>query len=84
MAQSVMYRGTGRIKSSVARVILRPGTGKFVINGRNFDDYIPSAATRLDIEQPLKFTDNIKSFDISIKEHIDIIESIKKNNKTLI
>ena len=41
MAQSVMYRGTGRRKSSVARVILRPGTGKFVINGRRFDEYIP-------------------------------------------
>ena len=34
MANSVMYRGTGRRKRSVARVILRPGTGKFVINGR--------------------------------------------------
>ena len=66
MANKVMYRGTGRRKSSVARVILTPGTGKFVINGRNFDAYIPSAATRLDVEQPLTKTENLKSFDITV------------------
>ena len=66
MANKVMYRGTGRRKSSVARVMLTPGTGKFVINGRNFDAYIPSAATRLDVEQPLTKTENLKSFDITV------------------
>ena len=62
----VMYRGTGRRKSSVARVILTPGTGKFAINGRKFNEYIPSAATRLDVEQPLTMTENLKTFDISV------------------
>lgn len=62
----VMYRGTGRRKSSVARVILTPGTGKFEINGRKFNEYIPSAATRLDVEQPLTMTENLKTFDISV------------------
>ena len=66
MAKKVMYRGTGRRKSSVARVMLTPGTGKFVINGRKFDDYIPSAATRLDVEQPLNLTDNMSTFDIKV------------------
>lgn len=66
MAKEVMYRGTGRRKSSVARVIMTPGTGKFIINGRKFDDYIPSAATRLDVEQPLQITDNMKTFDIDV------------------
>ena len=61
-----MYRGTGRRKSSVARVMLTPGTGKFVINGRRFDDYIPSAATRLDVEQPLQLTSNMSTFDIAV------------------
>ena len=61
-----MYRGTGRRKRSVARVILTPGTGKFEINGRRFDDYIPSAAVRLDVEQPLEKTENLKTFDISV------------------
>jgi small subunit ribosomal protein S9 len=66
MATKVMYRGTGRRKRSVARVMLVPGTGKFIINGRRFDDYIPSAATRLDVEQPLAKTDNMKTFDITV------------------
>ena len=66
MANNVMYRGTGRRKRSVARVILRPGTSKFQINGRRFDEYIPSAATRLDVEQPLAKTDNMKTFDIEV------------------
>ncbi len=66
MAKQVMYRGTGRRKSSVARVILTPGTGKFIINGRKFEEYIPSAATRLDVEQPLEMTDNQKTFDIVV------------------
>ena len=66
MANTVMYRGTGRRKRSVARVILTPGTGKFEINGRKFNDYIPSAAVRLDVEQPLEKTENMKTFDISV------------------
>jgi small subunit ribosomal protein S9 len=66
MANKVLYRGTGRRKSAVARVMMTPGTGKFIINGRKFNDYIPSAATRLDVEQPLTLTDNLKSFDIKV------------------
>jgi len=69
MAKQVMYRGTGRRKSSVARVMMTPGTGKFVINGRRFDDYIPSAATRLDVEQPLVLTTNLKTFDINLNDY---------------
>ncbi len=61
----VQYFGTGRRKSSVARVILRPGSGKIVINGREFEDYIPSAATRLDVLQPLALTENLNTFDVS-------------------
>ncbi|MCK5761484.1 MAG: 30S ribosomal protein S9, partial [Candidatus Izimaplasma sp.] len=66
MAKKVMYRGTGRRKSSVARVMLSPGTGKFVINKRTFEDYIPSAATRLDVMQPLELTSNVSIFDITV------------------
>ena len=66
MAQKVMYRGTGRRKSAVARVMMVPGTGKFIINGRKFNEYIPSAATRLDVEQPLTLTENLKAFDITV------------------
>ena len=55
----VQYLGTGRRKSSVARVYLRSGKGEFVINGRKFEEYIPSAAIRLDVMQPLAITENV-------------------------
>ncbi len=61
----VQYLGTGRRKSSVARVILTPGKGAFIVNGRTFEDYIPSAATRLDVLQPLALTANEGKFDVS-------------------
>jgi len=63
---NVMYRGTGRRKSSVARVILRPGNGVITVNGRKFEDYIPSSLARLDVSQPLVLTANENTFDISV------------------
>ena len=62
----VQYLGTGRRKSSVARVRLVPGSGKFEINGRSFEDYIPNPATRLDILQPLALTENESNYDIFV------------------
>ena len=64
--QLVQYLGTGRRKSSVARVILRPGKGTFTINKRDFEDYIPSAAIRLDVLQPLELTENTGKFDVIV------------------
>ncbi|MBU0996793.1 MAG: 30S ribosomal protein S9 [Firmicutes bacterium] len=61
-----MYRGTGRRKSAVARVILRPGKGTITINGREFTHYIPSSLARLDVSQPLVLTANESTFDISV------------------
>ncbi len=66
MAKEVIYRGTGRRKSAVARVILTPGTGTFTVNGRPFEQYIVSASTRLDVTQPLDLTDNRSTFDIQV------------------
>jgi len=66
MAEQVMYRGTGRRKSSVARVILKPGEGKITVNGRQFEEYIPSALARLDVSQPLVLTANENTFDILV------------------
>ncbi len=66
MAKSVMYRGTGRRKSSVARVILRPGNGVITVNGRTFEEYVPSSLARLDVSQPLVLTANENTFDISV------------------
>ena len=62
----VQYLGTGRRKSSVARVYLRPGKGKITINDREFEDYIPSAAVRLDVLQPLELTETTEKFDILV------------------
>ena len=62
----VQYLGTGRRKSSVARVYLRSGKGTITINGRTFEDYIPSAAVRLDVLQPLELTETTDKFDILV------------------
>jgi len=62
----VQYLGTGRRKSSVARVYLRSGKGKITINDRDFEDYIPSAAVRLDVLQPLELTETKNQFDILV------------------
>lgn len=66
MAKKVMYRGTGRRKSAVARVILRPGKGNIVINDRPIGDYFTSPFARMDISQPLVLTESEKTFDISV------------------
>lgn len=65
----VRYLGSGRRKKSVARVILTSGEGEFSINGRPFEDYIPSAAIRLDVLQPLELTETINKFDIRVNVH---------------
>ncbi len=62
----VQYLGTGRRKSSVARVRLLSGTGKIVINGREFEDYLPNPAIRLDVLQPLELTESVNKFDIFV------------------
>ena len=62
----VQYFGTGRRKSSVARVILTNGKGDFIINDRPFEEYIPSAATRLDVTQPLVLTETEGKYDITV------------------
>ena len=65
MAQ-VQYYGPGRRKSSTARVRLVPGTGKITINDREFAEYIPSAAVRLDVLQPLEMTNTTTSYDVIV------------------
>ena len=65
MAQ-VQYIGTGRRKSSVARVRLVPGDGKIIINGREITDYIPFAALRAVVNQPLIATETTGSYDVHV------------------
>ena len=58
------FCGTGRRKSSVARVILTPGSGKITVNGRNVDEYMPFPVLVMDLKQPLELTNNLETFDI--------------------
>lgn len=58
------YYGTGRRKSSVARVYLQAGEGKIIINGRDAASYFPHDTLVIDIKQPLSLTGNIDKFDI--------------------
>ena len=58
------FYGTGRRKSSVARVILTPGTGKITVNGRDVNEYMPYAVLVMDLKQPLELTNNLETFDI--------------------
>jgi len=64
MAELVQYYGTGRRKTSVARVYLRPGNGDYQVNGRPFDQYFVTEAQRASARQPLISTDTASSFNI--------------------
>jgi len=66
MAETVQYYGTGRRKSSVARVFLRPGTGEATVNGRPFDQYFVTDAQRIVARQPLVLTETAGSFNVVI------------------
>lgn len=58
--------GTGRRKSSVARVFIKRGTGKLTINGRALDDFFKRETGRMIVMQPLQVTDNVETFDIMV------------------
>ena len=58
------FMGTGRRKSSVARVILTPGSGKITVNGRDVNEYMPFEVLVMDLKQPLELTNNLETFDV--------------------
>jgi|SRR3954447_17734738 small subunit ribosomal protein S9 len=66
MAEQVEYYGTGRRKSSVARVFLRPGNGDIKVNGKTFNEYFVTVAQRIDALQPLVASDTASSFNVVI------------------
>ncbi|PYV88422.1 MAG: 30S ribosomal protein S9 [Acidobacteria bacterium] len=65
MAETVQYYGTGRRKTSVARVYLRPGSGEFKVNGRPFDEYFVTQSQRSSAKQPLVSTETLSTFNVS-------------------
>jgi small subunit ribosomal protein S9 len=64
--QPEQWLGTGRRKSAVARVYLRKGSGKIMINGREFDNYFPRATSRMDMESPFELTETVGQFDVLV------------------
>jgi small subunit ribosomal protein S9 len=62
----IQYYGTGRRKTSTARVYLRPGTGAIIVNRRSFEEYFPNEALRMIIRQPLNLTETTGKFDILV------------------
>jgi len=61
---AVQYYGTGRRKTSTARVFLRPGSGAVTINDKKFEQFFPTEALRTQIRQPLLLTETADKFDI--------------------
>ena len=66
MAATTQYFGTGRRKSSVARVRLVPGTGKIIINKRALDDYFGYETLKMIVRAPLELTDTLGKFDVLV------------------
>ena len=61
--------GTGRRKSSVARVFIKAGKGAFLVNGKPLDEYFARETGRMMVRQPLNLTDHLGTFDIMVNVH---------------
>jgi small subunit ribosomal protein S9 len=69
MAERAQYSGTGKRKTSVARVILRPGDGATWLNGRTLDEYFPREAHRKMVLDPLRVAGVEGTFDLRVRVH---------------
>jgi small subunit ribosomal protein S9 len=66
MAETSYNYGTGRRKTSVARVFIKPGKGKFMVNDKVLDEYFARETGRMVVRQPLVLTDHMQTFDIKV------------------
>ncbi len=69
MSQQAQYLGTGKRKTSVARVILRPGSGTTWFNGRTIEEYFPRATHRATLLAPLKIAGVEGEYDLRVRVH---------------
>jgi small subunit ribosomal protein S9 len=69
MVEIAQYLGTGKRKTSVARVILRPGDGKTWINGRTIEEYFPRAAHRVQVLAPFEVASAAGTYDLRVRVH---------------
>ncbi|MRR07480.1 MAG: 30S ribosomal protein S9 [Deltaproteobacteria bacterium] len=58
------FYGTGKRKTSIARVWLKPGSGQIIVNDKSIDDYFGRETSKMVVKQPLEFTENADKFDI--------------------
>ncbi len=69
MSTTLQKPTTGRRKTSVARVFLRPGTGSITINGRDFEEYFPTLTLQNQMIAPLSITNTRQTFDVKVLAH---------------
>src|SRR5512147_2152955 len=69
MSTPAQYLGTGKRKTSVARVILRPGDGKTWVNGRTIEEYFPRAVHRKMAASPLELAGAVGTYDLRVRVH---------------
>ena len=63
---AVSFYGTGKRKSSVARVWLKPGAGRIVVNNKTLDEYFGRETSKMVVRQPLELTENVGKFDVYV------------------
>ena len=83
MAAAVQYYGTGRRKTSTARVFLRPGSGTLTINRRKFEEFFPTEALRTQIKTPMVLTETADKFDV-LATVAGFIEAFTGSNRFVI
>ena len=66
-SQKIMFQGTGRRKSSIARVRLMEGKGKITVNGKDLEEYFGEEVLRVIVKQPLEATETLTKFDVIAK-----------------
>nr|WP_027006040.1 30S ribosomal protein S9 [Conexibacter woesei] len=69
LAEDARYRATGKRKTAIARVILKPGTGNYLINGRTLDEFFPRATLQKTIRQPLETVGFEDRMDVIARMH---------------
>ena len=63
---AISFYGTGKRKTSIARVWLKPGVGNIVVNNKSLDDYFGRETSKMVVKQPLELTETIGKFDITV------------------
>ena len=66
MMAAANFYGTGKRKSSVARVWIKPGNGRITVNSKSLDDYFGRETSKMIVKQPLELTENMGKFDINV------------------